>query len=127
MKLIEATSLRCTGESRCRSSQDLRLELNNMQITPSMAKAFADAIYPGHLFRFTFSSRRTKNRWGTAWLSEGRLTLYRHSVHVFLHELAHLSTREAHTARFARELDKLVAAWRPFEVKYERAYAKGKR
>ena len=107
-----------TGESYCRIKLAIRVEANNTPVTQIEAAMFARYAWKKtkgtdeEVF-IEFSERRTSNRWGTAWCRQRRLTLYRHSVAVFLHELAHLlcADREGHGPTFGAMLDNLYLLW----------------
>lgn len=106
-----------TGESRCKTPTFVRVAFNNVPITPGEAWRFVRQHFPDRQIRITFSNRKPRKRWGTAWPKEQRATIYRHSVAVFLHELAHLTSPgvPGHNPPFARELDRLFKLWRDNE------------
>jgi predicted metal-dependent hydrolase len=89
-----------------------RINWNNTPLSPEVARRFLDSIDMADT-TVTFSKRKTKRRWGTAWKKTNRITLYRHSVWMFLHELAHIKApvKSGHGREFAQALDDLFAAW----------------
>jgi hypothetical protein len=83
-------------------------------IKPAQAKAFMDFHGYSHLYTIGWSYRQTTTVWGTAWPKERRAIIYRWTVDVFLHELAHLIAGPeciAHGAEFAKILDELIVNW----------------
>jgi len=107
-----------TGESKVKTPEIKRVLLNNTPINKRDAAGFS-AWYSREykkprLFSLTLSNRKCKRRWGTTWPSRSRIILYRHSVSVFLHELAHITVddpKEHHGAKFSAELDNIYRAW----------------
>ena len=104
-----------TGESLVNVSEEERVRLNNKEITPEIAKLFLLA----HKLPVTveFSKRQTKKRWGSAWSKTRRMVLYRHTVWMFLHELAHIiaGNNEGHSRMFAIVLQGLYSKWTKLE------------
>lgn len=79
-----------TGHSKLKPSYKKRIrDLNNTKLRPSEVIDFHEisGIKPINL---EFSFRKTKRAWGVAWGVEERVILYRHSVGVYIHELAHI-------------------------------------
>jgi len=110
-KLTKSTN-RGTGMSHCFTPQKTIKALNNTPIDAGAIALFLRSLSGCADIRVTLSNRRPKWRWGTAWPSERRMILYRHSVMVFLHELAHIKGKTCyHRVGFARELDRLVIKW----------------
>lgn len=81
-----------TGNKSCRVNADEKLRLTNVLIDRAQANEFLKVLYAtGEApILVDFSNRRTSTRWGTAWSIMRRVTIYRHTVWVFLHELAHI-------------------------------------
>lgn len=110
-----------SGESRCKTAPALRVELQNLPLQEGWIEDFCEYIGPvwplAPKVDVTLSSRETKWRWGTAWPTQRRMTLYRHSVGIFLHELAHLMVpqRNGHNRVFATCLDGLINMWLDFQ------------
>lgn len=106
-----------TGESYCGVSEAIRVKMNNTPITQIEAALFAK--YAWKQVRSTeeeimieFSERRTRSAWGTAWRHNKRIILYRWTVGIFLHELAHLTATEGgHGPQFGAALNKLYILW----------------
>ena len=106
-----------TGESRLSKEHKVRMvNLNNSPVTLSKINAFfkINNLRPSHV---NLSDRSTKCRWGTAWHTQNRLILYRHSEGVFIHELAHIhayrkySVNCKHDTVFTSVLEKLMDMW----------------
>lgn len=76
------------GNSLVKVEISNQIKLNNVRIDKSTVQRFLDFI--GVECRVTLSHRKTRRTWGTCWAKESRTILYRHSVWVFLHELAHI-------------------------------------
>jgi len=106
-----------TGESHCGVSESIRVKMNNTPISQMEAAFFARYAWKqihgtDKEITIEFSERRTKNQWGTAWRHSLRITLYRWSVGIFLHELAHLTADEGgHGPAFGAALNKLYILW----------------
>ena len=81
-----------TGNKSCKVSASEKLRLTNLIVNRKDVDAFLDVLYATGEDRISveISSRRTSSRWGTAWTTERRCILYRHTVWVYLHELAHV-------------------------------------
>ena len=100
-----------TGESQCSTPKNTRIKFNDVHITIKDINKFLDYINERDI-SVQLSNRKTKNRWGTAILSRKEILLYRHSVAVFLHELAHvLCDERGHGRIFGRKLDELYEIW----------------
>jgi hypothetical protein len=67
--------------------------------------------------------RSTSAAWGLAWDEKGLAVLYRPSVAVMLHELAHLLTwaksSSAHGKAFAENMDYLIDRWMALQAAYK--------
>ncbi len=89
-----------------------RISFNNAPISPEVAQRFLELVGAGNVC-IEFSARKTRCRWGTAYKKKGRIVLYRHSVWMLLHELAHIQAPAGakHSRVFARVLDGLFAKW----------------
>ncbi len=109
-----------TGNSRCSVGKAEMTRLNNIPITATEAhvlmthlrgKFGLDGTDPEYrrMTTFDFSDRQTTKQWGTAWPHKNRFAVYRKSVWVFLHELAHVwAPKDAkHGTEFGRTLDEL--------------------
>ena len=100
------------------------LKANN---TPISRKEITDfmryisKIYPNlpKLF-IQLSNRQTTRRWGTAFPKQNKIILYRHSVLVFLHEVAHFVSPperiggkwDIHGSKFGQALTGLYREWK---------------
>jgi len=111
-----------TGESKVKTPFSRRVLLNNTPISEKEAKDFSEWYSLNYnkpkLLRLTLSNRKCKRRWGSTWPSRKRIILYRHSVGVFLHELAHVTVddpKEHHGKKFAAELDNIHRAYGRWE------------
>jgi hypothetical protein len=114
--MLEKTNQCGTGEHLCKTSSATRLKLNNTEISHEEAEELKFKLQKHFLFtphiRLEFSDRHYPRRWGSAWVASRRIKIYRHSVEVVLHELAHVlvgDPREHHGKRFAATLDKCIA------------------
>lgn len=110
-----------SGNRSVRVPKEKAVEWNNTPITKAEIEEFMRRNSRLHCAKVdvTLSARRTSRTWGTAWISRcqgqvvlgGRMTLYRHSRWVFLHELAHLMGNPGHGVPFGRELTRLCKEW----------------
>ncbi len=120
MKILIKAHSNGTGESQLKDIYKKKMvELNNIPITETMIFEFFLAAKIKSC-SVNLSNRKTKNRWGTAWTRQNRMTIYRHSVGVFLHEFAHIFVNrdrklgesvKAHGKEFARSLEGLMDKW----------------
>jgi hypothetical protein len=72
-------------------------------------------------FKVMLSNRQTVRRWGTAYYHKEKILLYRHSVWIFIHELAHIIVRDneirtlshyrAHGNKFGEILEEIALLW----------------
>ena len=117
---LEKTSFPGTGNSRCRVSKKKMIEYNNIEITTKQITDFLNFLSVNGYekvkkINVIISKRETSKRWGTANIDKNKILLYRHSVWVFLHELAHLISppksvngrRDIHGYDFGKSLDEL--------------------
>ncbi len=119
---MESVNFIGTGNSCVSPAYQERMkDLNNQQITNAQIIDFyiLNSIKPAVV---ELSERNTKNTWGTAFYSQDRIILYRHSVGIFLHELAHLELHRligqcvaAHGVVFAKMLEQLIRVWNQTE------------
>ncbi|MCK9506041.1 MAG: M48 family metallopeptidase [Porticoccaceae bacterium] len=105
-----------SGNSGCRTPKSVMVRLNNQPITQGEIDHFVYVACKKHGASpvwVTLSNRKTRRRWGTAWPTQRRVTMYRHSVWVFLHEMAHMLVPKGtgHGPAFARRLDELIDMW----------------
>jgi len=118
---MEKTNFKGVGESKVKTPWSIRKELNNTPITPIEAFYFIRVV---NAFKETeknvtveFSKRNTIKRWGVSHRGNNKITLYRHSVNVFIHELAHLyAPMNGHGPEFAKEMDNFLCLWRTESV-----------
>lgn len=104
-----------TGESYTRVSRTEILRLTNAPIDMETAKLFLIANQIP--CKITFSNRKCKMQWGTAWRKDKRIVLYRHCVWTFLHEVAHTIADPGihHGPQFGLILSALYLKWREVE------------
>ena len=111
----------CLGESKVAVPWKEKKRLNNEKLTRYMMHGFIyfllmnkEIEYP---VRTTFSKKNEKKYWGVAYQWCRSIILYRHSVWVFLHELAHVCAPpdSAHDYRFAKKLRELYHQWKEFK------------
>jgi hypothetical protein len=112
-----------TGNSKVRVPKYKMVDLNNTAITTPKINKFLQAVKKTYnqtdSIKVVVSNRKTVRRWGTANILENKIILYRHSVWVFLHELAHLIEKpvrvngrwDAHGQKFGNALTELVKIW----------------
>ena len=109
------TNQRMTGEYYVHVSRDERIRLNNEPITGEKATLFL--MWQNIVASVEFSNRKTEYRWGTCWQKSKRIVLYRHSVWVFLHELAHLvAPDDNHMGDYPTALRGLYLQWLKLEA-----------
>jgi hypothetical protein len=115
-----------TGNKSCRVSTTEKLRLSNILIDRAGVTEFMNILYATGERNITveLSNRRTSSRWGTAWTMARRVKIYRHTVWVFLHELAHIldvkknftgltiSARKPHGRDFGNHLACLYGIWK---------------
>ena len=112
---MEETRYIGTGNSYVQVNSAEILRLENTPITAEQIGLFLG--WQQIPARVELSSRNTKQRWGTAIASEGRIILYRHSVWTFLHEIAHIIAGHkcGHSGDFPVALRGLYLAWKEIE------------
>src|SRR4030042_4822372 len=110
--IMDRTDKIGTGEDLVRVPLAERIRLNNTPLNIGDAQAFLE--WQQLPVRVEFSYQHTKRRWGSAWPKERRIVLYRHTVWIFLHDLAHVlcNPGEHHGHRFARCLEGLYLKWK---------------
>jgi hypothetical protein len=108
-----------TGNSKLsKDHYERMISLNNIPITDEMIDEY---------FKFShiqkclvvLSDRPTKHRWGTAVWKKDKILLYRHSIGVFLHELAHIESYrrnkgikiKPHGIEFFSVLEEIIDDW----------------
>ena len=81
-----------TGNKSTPVAQKEKVRLANIIIENAEARAFMEVLYGTgeNEIRVEMSNRRTSRQWGSAWMLQRRVVIYRHTVWVFLHELAHI-------------------------------------
>jgi hypothetical protein len=81
-----------TGNKSCKVSDAEKLRLTNILIDHEGVNEFLNILYQHGEKKMSIelSERRCSRRYGTAWYIERRVALYRHTVWVFLHEIAHI-------------------------------------
>ena len=122
---LEKTDNPGTGNSRCRVSKETMIEYNNIEITKSQVTGFLNFLSlngyeKAKKINVVLSNRKTSRRWGTANIAKNKVLLYRHSVWIFLHELAHLISppkmvngrRDIHGTHFGKALGDLFNLYR---------------
>jgi hypothetical protein len=97
--------------SHSRTLTKLRVVLNNKKVKVEDMERFL-----GHwglsVPYIILSDKKPKKRLGMASVHQQRVVLYRHSVLVCLHEIAHIFTGEhGHHDRFIHNLDRLIYLW----------------
>lgn len=108
---MKYTENKMTGESLVGVAWPVKLMWNNQPITKSKIQSFLEFVDIKGI-AVTLSNRRTRRAWGTCWPIQKRMILYRHSVWVFLHELAHILSKErGHGWDFATSLELLYDYW----------------
>lgn len=115
-----------TGNKTTKVSDSEKLRLTNIIIERAEVDAFLKALYDRgeDKIKVELSPRRTSKRWGSAWTLERRVALYRHTVWVFLHEIAHIldvhieqpsgrivSSNKPHGRDFGYHLKKMYELW----------------
>jgi len=112
---LTQVSSRGTGNSWCRAPLDRQIQLNNQTITLEEVARFLALIKCDA--RVVVPNRMTKQRWGVARISRNEVVLYRCSVWVFLHEVAHMLTPGCgHGPKFGEKLDALQMVWQVVEA-----------
>lgn len=122
MKEFRKTYCKCLGESKVKSIPwKERNRLNNEKITRYMARNFLVFLLMNkkikHPIKISFSKETPKKLWGISYNWCRTLILYRHSVWVLLHEMAHVCAPNLslHDERFAKQLQKLYGYWKEFK------------
>lgn len=116
-----------SGASKCRTPKAERVKWNNTKIDGWLLNAFSEWTYQNkHRIGFEprrmtikLSRRRTSRTWGSAWPLQNRVNIYRHSVWVVLHEMAHIISpprngAKPHGIKFCRTLDAMIKAFKLF-------------
>jgi hypothetical protein len=119
-----------TGNKSCKGVTDAeKLRLVNVLIDRAGMDEFLNVLYANgeKKMDITLSPRRTTKRWGSAWYMERRVKLYRHTVWIFLHEVAHIMdvhtslatgarvrNVKPHGLDFGRHLTQLYNLWMEF-------------
>jgi hypothetical protein len=115
-----------TGNKSCRVDAAEKIRLSNIIIDHAGVTEFMDILYSSgeRNIKVELSNRHTSKRWGCAWTMSRRIKLYRHTVWVFLHELAHIldvkknftgytvSARKPHGLDFGNHLSCLYEIWK---------------
>jgi hypothetical protein len=121
-----------SGEGYCKTSSAVRVDLNNVEVSPTEARALVLKLQKHFSdcepIRLEFSNRRPRRTWGSAWIGSRRIKLYRHSVGVLLHEVAHLLTHsfdEHHGRRFATLLDECIKVYQGYQPQVAEDYKVG--
>jgi hypothetical protein len=129
-----------TGNSKVELPQETMTGLNNVHIQNYDWRLFLDKVlaeydYVGPFVedlnsevRVLLKTRKTVGVWGSAQYLGGEIVMYRHSVWVFLHELAHMLTFDHgmkradvypyHGKRFGETLRAIAETWIGAEVEY---------
>lgn len=126
MANLKKSSFLSAGESLLKHVPETdKRELNNRKITRYKVIGFVYFLLTRKKMKYpikvVFSSLKPKRKkkflWGLAWPWCRTITLYRHSVWVFLHELAHIyaPVNEAHGKKFAIHLERVYNYWRQYE------------
>ena len=108
-----------SGNALCHIDKETRVQLNNEPVSLTKADAFVYHIcreWNEALIEVIYREQTT-SIWGRAWRERRMVTLFRQSVWVLLHELAHiLKVREGrpHGKNFGTCLDELYLAWCKF-------------
>ncbi len=112
-----------TGESKCKYPKNRRVVLNNIPISKKTCYQFIKYLgMENEGVTIEFSNRNTIQMWGRAFYADKRILLYRKSVGIFLHELAHIisyyglnrmpiTTTLLHDYKFCKTLDSLCSQW----------------
>jgi len=81
-----------TGNSKVDLPQSVMTEMNNTPVTRKEVFWFLMAVEEkiGIKIDANLSERKTKKTWGSANIQKKKVNIYRHSVWVLLHELAHI-------------------------------------
>jgi hypothetical protein len=126
--VFKKTYCRCLGESRERTIPwEVKRELNNKKLTRYMANNFiAHLLYEKKIklpIKVTFSKRTVYikgtrcKKWGEAYNWSRNVVLFRHSVWLLLHEVAHIvaPVDALHDYRFAKNLRLVHGWWKEFK------------
>lgn len=114
---MKHTNYTGTGEFKCKYPKNRRILLNNIPISKKMCCQFIKHLgMENKGITVEFSNRHTTQMWGRAFYVDKRILLYRKSVAIFLHELAHIvrysdSEIPSHDLKFCRALDNLYSQW----------------
>lgn len=120
-----------TGNKSTKGVTDAeKLRLTNVLIDRAGMDEFLNLLYDNGEAKMdiTLSDRRTTRRWGSAFYMDRRVILYRHTVWVFLHEVAHVMdvhtsvfnsaqrvrTVKPHGPNFGFHLSRLYEVWMKF-------------
>jgi hypothetical protein len=128
LKEFKKTYCVCSGESKDKTVPwEEKKKLNNEKLTRYMAKSFISylmhtkkiktpikVIFSNEVI-YVYGTRR--KQWGGSYKWCRTIILYRHSVWVFLHEIAHILAPEGelHGIRFAKKLPILHRWWKEFK------------
>ena len=118
-----------TGNSKVKVIYAYALRLNNTIIEKEPMLEFIRQYENAYQLKgatVELSNRVCKRRLGTAWPRKRRVKIYRHSVWVVLHELAHIYANsqvdnrlKPHGQEFADEFMRLINFWRKFKKREE--------
>jgi hypothetical protein len=109
--------------------ESMKRKLNNIKITRYMANKFFDYLVSTkkikrNNIKMVFSVRKVRAypakrilKWGESIEYSNEIVLYRHSVWILLHELAHVVApwNAKHDRRFAKKLQLLNRWWGEFK------------
>ena len=117
MKCLKYENHPGTGVARLNIDKKYLIKLNNITISNDTALDFLKTY--NIICSVNFSNRKTKQRWGTAFYKQDRIILYRHSVMIFLHEVAHITAYNhydhmGHGKPFLRELKILIENYKKY-------------
>jgi hypothetical protein len=115
-----------TGNKSCKVAKAEKLRLSNILIDSAGVKDFMDILYASgeRKIRVELSNRNCSRRWGSAWTIARRVKIYRHTVWVFLHEVAHIldvkknftgmqvAAHRPHGREFGQHLACLYGIWK---------------
>lgn len=130
MATLKKTYCICLGEDQVKTIPwEEKKKLNNEKLTRYVVNKFIAFLLKNkkikHNIKTIFSTKKEydpftkKLYWGYAYTGAyiGRVILYRHSVWIFLHELAHVCapSNASHDKRFAYHLQRLYGHWKKFK------------
>ena len=118
-----------TGNSKVKVIESYAQRLNNTIIEKKPMLEFMRQYQNAYQLKgatVELSNRKCSRRLGTAWPRQRRVKIYRHSVWVVLHELAHIYANtqvdkrlKPHGQEFADEFMRLINFWRKFQKREE--------